>query len=110
MPKYLIQASYTKEGVAGLLKEGGTKRRDALAKAVEATGGTLEALYFAFGDTDVYIVVDLPDNVTAVAGSLMGNAPGTANATYTVLVTPEEMDQAVAMAKEKSAAYRPPGR
>ena len=110
MPKYLGRATYTKEGLDGLLKEGASKRRDATAKAIEGLGGKLEAYYLAFGDTDVYSVIDLPDNVTAAALSVLANAPGTAKATMTVLITPEEMDQAVDLAKEKAAAYRPPGR
>lgn len=110
MPKYLIQATYTKEGLDGLLKEGGKSRREAIAETVEAVGGKLEAFYFAFGDTDVIVIVDLPDRVTAIAGSLIENATGMVKTTRTVLITPEEMDQAVAMAKEKAAAYRAPGR
>ena len=109
MPKYLGRASYTSEGLKGLLKEGGTSRREAAAKAIESLGGTLEAYYFAFGDTDVFIIVDLPDNVSAIATSLIGNAAGTSKVTFTVLVTPEEVDKATALAKEKMAAYRPPG-
>jgi len=109
MPKYLCKASYTIEGVKGVLKEGGTARREAVAKAIEALGGKLEALYWALGETDVYFIVEYPDNVTAVAASIMGSVPGTASLTYTVLVTPEEVDRAAEMASEKLAAYRPPG-
>ena len=110
MPKYLGRASYTSEGLKGLLKEGGTSRREAAAKAIESLGGTLEAYYFAFGDTDVFIIVDLPDNVSATAGSLISNASGTHQFTLTALLTPEEVDQATDLAKAKMAAYRPPGR
>ena len=63
----------------------------------------------AIGDTDVFMIVDLPDNVNATAASLIGNVAGTSKVTFTVLVTPEEVDQATDMAKEKMAAYRPPG-
>ena len=77
---------------------------------MKALGGTLEAMYYAFGDTDIYLIVDLPDNVAATAASLMGNVPGTSTVTFTVLITPEEVDQATDLAKEKMAAYRPPGR
>jgi uncharacterized protein with GYD domain len=110
MPKFLLRGNYTQEGVRGVLKEGGTARRKALARAAEAYGGSLESFYYAFGEDDFFIIMDLPDNVTAVAGSLMGNAPGTANVTYTVLITPEEMDKAAAKAKANITAYRAPGR
>ena len=109
MPKYLGRASYTVEGLKGLLKEGGVSRREAVAKAIESLGGTLEAFYFAFGDTDVYYIADYPDNATATATSIVGNAAGTSKTTITVLVTPEEVDQATDLAKEKMGVYRPPG-
>ena len=109
MSKYLCKASYTVEGVKGLLKEGGTARRDAVAKAIEAMGGKLEVLYYALGETDVYYIAEVPDNVTVVAGSLIGNVSGTSQLTCTALLSPEEMDRAAEMAKEKMSSYRPPG-
>ncbi len=105
MPKYLTQGRYTSEGWKGLLKEGGTKRREAVEKLVQSMGGKLEAYYFAFGDTDVYAIVDLPDNVSAAAASLAVNAGGTAPTTVVVLLTPEEVDEAV----KRHPSYRPPG-
>ena len=62
MPKYMIQASYTAEGVKGLLAEGGTKRRDAAAKAIKSAGGKVETFYFAFGQSDAIVIIDLPDH------------------------------------------------
>jgi uncharacterized protein with GYD domain len=109
MPKYLCRAVYTEKGLQGLLKEGGSKRRDAVEQAVKAFGGTMEAFYYAFGDTDVLFIADFPDNVSTAAASLVGNAAGTSKVTYTVLITPEEIDQATGLAREKMAAYRPPG-
>jgi uncharacterized protein with GYD domain len=110
MPKYLIQGSYTEAGLKGLLKEGGSSRREAVEHAAKSLGGTLEAYYYAFGGTDIFVIVDYPDNVTATAASLVVNAAGTAKAKTTVLVTPEEVDQAADLARRMSAEYRPPGR
>ena len=110
MAKYLVRSCYTVEGLQGLIKEGATSRRDAVEKVVKSLGGTMEAYYYAFGVTDLYFIVDLPDNVSAAAGSLIGNAPGTSKVTFTVLLTPEEVDQATDLAKEEMAVYRPPGR
>ena len=70
MPKYLLKVSYTAEGVKGVLKDGGTKRRQAAEAAVKSTGGSLEAMYFAFGDDDVYCIVDSPDNASIAAASM----------------------------------------
>ena len=105
MPKFLFQGSYTEEGLKGLLKEGGTKRKQALKQAIESLGGTLEAYYFAFGDNDFYFIADTPDNVGAITGSLISNATGTVRLKTTVLITPEEVDQAV----KKTMDWRPPG-
>jgi uncharacterized protein with GYD domain len=105
MPKYLIQANYIGEGLKGLLKEGGSSRRAAIEKLFESVGGKVEAFYYAFGDTDVFVIADVPDNVTAAAVSLTVNAAGAATAKVTVLLTAEEIDTAV----KKSPSYRPPG-
>jgi uncharacterized protein with GYD domain len=106
MPKYLITASYTAEGVKGLAKDGGTKRRQAAEAAIKSAGGKMEAFYFAFGAHDAYIVIDAPDNASVAAASLAVNASGAVQASTVVLLTPEEMDQAA----KKTVAYTPPGR
>jgi len=105
MPKYLIQASYTAEGVRGLMKDGGSLRRAAAEAALKGVGGRLEAFYFAFGETDVFAVADVPDNASAAAVSLAVSASGAVQVKMTVLMTPEEMDQAT----KKMINYRPPG-
>ena len=105
MPKYLAHASYTVEGLKGLLKDGGSKRREVVEQLAKGLGGTLEALYYAFGDDDVFAIFDFPDNVSATAVSLVINAAGGATVKITVLLTPEEVDQAT----KKTVDYRPPG-
>ena len=106
MPKYLLQGSYTAEGAKGLLKDGGSKRRAAAKTLVESVGGKIECLYFTFGKTDVIAIVDMPDSASAAATSLAIGAGGGLKSTLTVLLTPEEIDQAA----KKSATYTPPGR
>jgi uncharacterized protein with GYD domain len=105
MPKYLVQASYTVEGVKGVQQAGGTARVQSVTQTLEALGGKVEAFYFAFGDADAYVVVDLPDNQAAAAVALAVNASGAAAAKTTVLLTPEEVDAAA----KTSVDYRPPG-
>jgi uncharacterized protein with GYD domain len=105
MPKYLVQANYVGEGLKGLLKEGGSSRRAAVEKLFGSAGGRVEAFYYAFGDTDLFVIADAPDNVTAAALSLIVNAAGAATAKITVLLTAEEIDAAA----KKTATYRPPG-
>jgi Uncharacterized conserved protein len=106
MAKYLYQASYTAEGVRGLLKDGGSSRREAVKKMIGSLGGTMEAFYYAFGADDVYLVVDVPDNVTAAAAALAVGSSGAVKIRTTVLLTPEEMDAAA----KKTVAFRPPGK
>ena len=105
MPKYMVQASYVGEGLKGLLKEGGTKRRDEVAKVIKSMGGRLESFYYAFGDYDVVGVAEMPDNISSVAFSLMINASGVISAKTTALLSPEDIDQAT----KKVGDYRPPG-
>ncbi len=105
MPKYLVEASYTREGVAGIQAKGGSRRRDAVAATAEGLGGRLESFYFGFGDHDAFVVVDLPDNEAAAAVALAVNAAGGATVKTTVLLTPEQVDEAA----KRSVDYRPPG-
>jgi uncharacterized protein with GYD domain len=105
MAKYLIHANYVGEGIKGLLKEGGSSRRDAIDKMLASVGGKVESFYYAFGDTDAYVIVDAPDNVTTASVALTVAASGVVTLKTTVLMTPEEVDQAT----KKSPAYRAPG-
>lgn len=105
MPTYLARASYTTEGLAGLLREGGSSRRDALSATIASVGGTVESFYYAFGEDDLYIIMDVPDQASATALGLAIGAAGAISWSTTVLLTPEEIDEAVA----KSVEYRPPG-
>jgi uncharacterized protein with GYD domain len=105
MPKYLITARYTREGVEGVRGKGGTSRREAVADLASSVGGSLEAFYFGFGEEDAYVIVELPDNEAAAAVALTVNAAGGASTRTTVLLTPEEVDAAA----KRSADYRPPG-
>jgi uncharacterized protein with GYD domain len=105
MARYLLQVNYTAEGARGLIKDGGSARRAVAQKAAESVGGRLESFYFAFGGTDAYVVADVPDHASAAAIALTVTASGGATVRTTVLMTPEEMDQAT----RKSPMYRAPG-
>lgn len=105
MPKYLIRASYTAEGTKGLLKEGGSKRKAVVKEVIEGLGGKLEAFYYAFGDADVVVILDVPDAATVAAFSLTVGATGAVQLSSTPLISPDEIDQAC----KKSVKYRAPG-
>jgi uncharacterized protein with GYD domain len=104
MPRFLFEASYTVEGVKGLRRQGGSGRREAVARAAHSVGGRLEQFYFAFGDHDAFAVADLPDNSSAAAFALAVSEAGGASVRTVVLLTPEEVDAAAAHAVE----YQPP--
>jgi uncharacterized protein with GYD domain len=106
MPKYLIQASYSAEGLKGLQKDKASGRRTAVASAIEALGGRLEAAYYCFGEHDAIVILDVPDNVAASALSLAISATGLVRTKTTPLLTVEETDKALA----KNPNYRAPGR
>lgn len=105
MAKYLIVASYTSEGVKGVISKGGAARREAVQKMAADLGGQVESFYFAFGEGDAFVIVDLPDNVGAAAIGLAVGASGMATTRTTVLLTPEEIDRAAAT----TVNYAPPG-
>lgn len=104
MPKFLIQASYTTQGIQGLKSGGGTARRDIVERSAKSVGGTIESIYFAFGDKDVVVIADFPDNASAAALALAVSATGAVNLSTTPLLTPDEIDRAAKMSVE----YQPP--
>jgi uncharacterized protein with GYD domain len=104
MPKYLVQGSYTDEGLKGLLKEGGSKRRAMVEQLAKELGGKLEAFYYAFGSDDFIIILDLPINVDMAATAIVAQASGMVKSRVTVLMTPEDVDQAV----QRKVDFRPP--
>ncbi len=105
MSKFLFEASYTLDGVKGVQSAGGSSRRDAVAQVAESVGGQLESFYFAFGERDAYVIVELPDNESAAAVALTVNAAGGAKVKTVVLLTPDEVDDAA----KRSVDYQPPG-
>jgi len=97
--------NYTLDGVKGLKSQSGSARVAAATELIEGLGGKVESFYFAFGGTDVYVIADYPDNVSATAAALAVNAGGGATGRTVVLLTAAEVDAAVA----KKTTYRAPG-
>ena len=105
MPKYLIAASYSGEGLQGLRKDKATARRQANEKLLESVDGKLEAFYYAMGDRDVIAIVDLPNAEAAAAVSFTGMATGLNRVRTTPLLTVEEVDRALI----RKLTFRGPG-
>jgi uncharacterized protein with GYD domain len=106
MAKYLISGSYVGDGIKGLLKDGGSKRKEAVEQLMGSLGGTVESFYFAFGEKDFFIICDGPDNVKVAAGALIASSSGAVSVKTTVLLTPEELDQV----SKISVKYIAPGK
>jgi uncharacterized protein with GYD domain len=105
MGKFLFQGSYTEQGIKGLLKDGGSGRVKAVEQMFKGLGGKVEVYYWAYGSDDFIIVADLPDSMSAIAGSLIVNAAGAVKVRTTMLITPEDIDRACKITVD----YRPPG-
>jgi len=105
MPKYLIEVNYTAQGLKAVATKGGAAREKAASEAAQSLGGSLDAFYFAFGDSDVVVIADFPDNVSAAALALAVGSSGGASVRTTPLMTSKEIDKAA----KKQVAYQPPG-
>jgi uncharacterized protein with GYD domain len=105
MPTFLIKATYTAEGTRGLLKDGGTGRKEAIEALIESRGGEMKGFYYAFGDDDLYIIATLPANSDLAAVSLAINSTAGARVKAHTLLDASEIDEAV----HKAVRYRPPG-
>ena len=105
MPKFLIQSSYTTEGAKGLLAEGASGRRAAVDQVVTSLGGKVEGMYFAFGEDDLVLIVDFPDQVSMATVSLAAKASGAVRTRATPLLTVDEIDEAT----RQQVPFRAPG-
>jgi uncharacterized protein with GYD domain len=104
MPKYLFEVSYSVEGAAGLLEQGGTARLEAITTAIEALGGSVESFHFALGHEDAYLIASLPNIEAVAAMSITVAAAGGARVRSHQLLTPQEVDQAL----QTTVDYNPP--
>jgi len=105
MPHYLQQVAYSQEGWKALVQNP-QNRIEAVRPAIEKLGGKIEAAWFSFGDYDVVIIVDLPDNVSAAAIAMAFAAGGACKSVQTTpLISPDEAMQA--LKKAGKSGYRP---
>jgi uncharacterized protein with GYD domain len=106
MAKYLLKVSYSTEGLQGVMKAGGAAREKAVEQMLAGVGGSLEAFYFAFGEDDVIVIADLPDQRSAIAmAAAIGSSGAISSYETVVLLEPSEIDEALSVAVD----YVPPG-
>jgi uncharacterized protein with GYD domain len=105
MPKFLLEANYTSEGLRGLMKDTAAVRETRIREMLANAGGKLDGLYFALGDVDVYVICDLPDVATCASLAMAVSASGVVRVKTTALLTSAETDAAL----RKGVIYRPPG-
>ena len=106
MPKYLLKVRYNGDGLAGVMKDGGSARRAAAEALAKEVGGSLESFYFAFGDVDAYCVCDVPDDKAAARIALTVSSSGRVSISTVPLLTVDDIDD---IAAAGSVAYRAPG-
>jgi uncharacterized protein with GYD domain len=107
MARYLVQVSYNVQGISDLVKNS-QDRAVAIRGVIEGLGGKLESFDYAFGDYDVVVMAELPDNTTMAALAMAVGAGGAVRNFKTTVLIP--MSEAVeAMRKAGSIGYRPPG-
>jgi uncharacterized protein with GYD domain len=106
MPKYMIKASYSPEGIKGVMAKGGSARAEAIEKLASGVGGSVESVYFSFGSDDLYVIVEAPSHeaMAAIAGTV-GQTGAVSEYETIVLLTPAQIDEASNLTIE----YTPPG-
>ena len=96
MPKYLIQASYTAEGLKALKKESPLNRMWVVKDAVASVAGKLDSMYWALGEDEAILILDLPDAQTAAALSMHVGAAGLVRTKTTRLIALRDMEKSLA--------------
>jgi uncharacterized protein with GYD domain len=105
MPHYLLQAAYTPDAWQALVKNPHS-RIEAVRPAIEQLGGKLVGGWFAFGDYDTILIIELPSSVDAAALSIAASAGGSCKAVKTTpLLTAAESLEAVK--KASTTGYKP---
>jgi uncharacterized protein with GYD domain len=105
MGKFLFKVNYTTLGLQGLMKEGGNARKAVAEEAAGSVGGTVESFHFALGDTDAFIIAEMPDVVAAASVALKVSASGAVSVKTVALLDPDEIDAATGV----EVSYQPPG-
>jgi len=108
MSFYLYQISYSKEAVRSMVATP-SDREAAARKLIEALGGKLHHLFFAFGEYDVICLIEGPDDKMMMAGAAAVASAGTVSKSSTVkLMTSADAMAAMEMAGKVTGAYKAP--
>jgi uncharacterized protein with GYD domain len=105
MARFMFKVSYSKEGMQGVIKEGAANRKTFIEKMAAEMGGSISSFDFAFGDTDAYVISEMPDQINAAAVATAVAASGAGSIETVVLLSADDVDRAIA----KHAPYRAPG-
>ena len=107
MPHYLIQGSYSAQGISGLISSPDV-RSEAIRQGIDGVGGKVESVYYCFGDYDVMAIFEIPDDVTMAALSMAVRSTGSVTKVKTTVLL--SLNEGVEAAdKASSIVYRPPG-
>ncbi len=107
MPRYLYQLAYTSDSWAAQLKDP-QNRIEKVRGSVEQLGGKIVDAYYAFGEYDIVVILDMPDNVSAAAWAIAIAGGGAAKAAKTTPLM--SIDEGIeAIRKGAQSSYRPAG-
>ena len=105
MPRYLLKVAYSVDGIKGVMKEGAESRSTFVSKMAADLGGSVESFDFAFGQTDVFVIAEMPDDETAAAIAMSVAASGAGSIETVKLLSPAQVDKARGI----NTGYRAPG-
>jgi uncharacterized protein with GYD domain len=105
--KFLVKASYNAQGMASVVEDGVAVRVAGARHLVRGLGGEVEAVYFAFGGSDVFAILDLPDAGSAAAvAALISSTGDFASYETVVLLSPDEVDEGMGRGRAYRATTR----
>ena len=108
MPLYKIDFAYTPETWAAMAKVP-EDRTAAVRAVVEAAGGRLIGLYYAFGEIDGFVLCEVPDSVSAAAAAMTVVGSGRFRTIRTTeILSAETAVEAMRRSGQMTGQYRPP--
>jgi uncharacterized protein with GYD domain len=107
MTLYMYEAAYTGESWAAQMKNPQNRVEAVGRQACEAVGGKLIGGWYCFGDYDLVIIVDVPNNESMAAIALAIAAGGAIKASHTTtLMTGAELVAALKKSESVAKGYK----
>ncbi len=105
MPSYLVQCSYTSEALAALIANP-QDRTEHVKKVAKTLSGKIGGSWLSFGEHDLVLIVEMPNNINAAALALAAAAGGSLKSVKTTPLM-SIADATEALKKAGTSGYRP---